>query len=1466
MMSVSAGMSAGQAGNYFSKEDYYLKGAEKDTTLWLGEGAKALGLSGEVKEGDFRALCDGKDPRNREQIVAPKITKDKETGEKIETHRAGNDLTFSAPKSVSVAYAAGVEGIKEAHDEAVKAVMTHIEAHYSHHRSPEGVQNGALVAAKFDHATSRNIDPQLHSHVFVLNAVQDKEGNWKANEPKAIFQDQKALGKLYRQELAHQLKERGFEIQVENRSQMYVELKGVDSQLIEHFSSRREAIEAQVAAWKAEGKHANVPHAKLHEMAALETREAKKEVTREDVSNAFERGFAAVGTSRTEVKTTIEQAAKERLQQEKVEGKTPTAVEIVQLAAGILTDKEAVLDRAKLLDQAVQISGGEHSAKDLNSALDGQADGVHRLGQDIKGREFYSTAEMRVLEARNVEAVKDLAGTFKSATSEKEVNTFLARLEATEGIQLTAGQKAHVLNELTGEHGVAVTQGDPGTGKTFASKIVERFNAEVLQPQGKDHYTVNVAFTGKAAKEMSAASGRPSFTIDSFLNAHANGNVYVQAPEQSSPAKEGELAIPHGAQVVLKVDEVSFVGARQAEHLLNIVKDLQVQGVQAKLQLTGDTKQMQAIQAGDLFNQVQDVAKDGKADFAHLSEINRQKDQGLLEIAKTLNRDNGKLGDNAQEALAALQDRGAVTERENRNELVAVAVERYMSASNALSHDKDKAAAGEKQSVLLVTATNADRHELNGRIRETRVAAGEIEEGKTFEVLTPAQQGPTADSYKEGQTVVFSGVRGEDGKMQAWGARLYTEGIIVGTNLEKNTVTVNYSFQTKDKNGQPVTRVVPREFSASDMANKTTTYNREERQFAAGDRIVALKNDKTLSLQNGSLGVIKELGEDGKAVVEFDGKETALDLNQYKNLDHAYAVTIHKSQGATVEHAIMFANVKPEKGKEEMAEGYGRASYNALNVAVTRAQYEAEIITNSISGLNKAVENVDTKTSTLNEIYGNKETPPSIESTRNEIGTAEASGGAMLLRSSNREPARFTTSAERNGQDGWKARTGDTRDGLSLQISGAGVELERNSTRDGLLPGEKVTSTTRLLAGGGKADITTTRYGSHSFDRKGTVTRADGSKSTWKERGVNFGGIYRSSTRTEKDGDTIKITKSSTWGNVTKGTTRSIHAGGRIVETNWTMKHSLFGGKPTMEIQSSRVYMDEKLANKHHMNLMDRMIRGVATTVVEMKERDRIVKEQDERLKGVQSATPGAEQKPGQTFDRTTEQQTEPGQKNAQEEAKKAAEQQKDGEGKGQAGEDAKTAVKESEEQAQNLSQDQPDRQEQTDVAASPDEPGKHDREPMEMETDPERETVEAEGKEVASPEAAEPKPGETDGLEAEDAPADERSTEEIAPEELAEMKEEINEIGQDILQEIEEEMKSGEPVGKSSIEDLKAQIDELESAGTTAEVSALSAQLDELEQIGSEMIQAAEELAEEAVAQVRATVTETVEMVEMEL
>jgi len=156
MLSMSPAMSAGQAGRYFSKEDYYLRSTELgENSKWCGEGAQALGLDGPVREEEFRALCHGDGPSGK-RIVNYNKTHDKAADAAVETHRAGNDCTFSAPKSVSIAYAAGFDSAKDAHDAAVGSIAGYLEKHHSFYRSPSGLQHGKLVAAKFDHTTSRH--------------------------------------------------------------------------------------------------------------------------------------------------------------------------------------------------------------------------------------------------------------------------------------------------------------------------------------------------------------------------------------------------------------------------------------------------------------------------------------------------------------------------------------------------------------------------------------------------------------------------------------------------------------------------------------------------------------------------------------------------------------------------------------------------------------------------------------------------------------------------------------------------------------------------------------------------------------------------------------------------------------------------------------------------------------------------------------------------------------------------------------------------------------------------------------------------------------------------------------------------------------------------------------------------------------------------------------------------------------
>ena len=174
-------------------------------------------------------------------------------------HRPGRDLTFSAPKSVSIAALVGGDGrVVEAHDRAVAATLAWVEKNAAETRmkdpgtgpgqAPETgkmarVGNQKIVAATFRHDTSRNLDPQLHTHAVLANMVQGGDGKWRSMANEGLYARQKLIGMLYRSELAAGLSKLGYGIEKTHADGRF-EIAGVSRDTIEAFSTRRAEIEA----------------------------------------------------------------------------------------------------------------------------------------------------------------------------------------------------------------------------------------------------------------------------------------------------------------------------------------------------------------------------------------------------------------------------------------------------------------------------------------------------------------------------------------------------------------------------------------------------------------------------------------------------------------------------------------------------------------------------------------------------------------------------------------------------------------------------------------------------------------------------------------------------------------------------------------------------------------------------------------------------------------------------------------------------------------------------------------------------------------------------------------------------------------------------------------------------------------------------------------------------------------------
>jgi conjugative relaxase-like TrwC/TraI family protein len=292
---------------------------------WVGSGAANLGLAGRVEESDMEALFGrGVDPRDGSQLgrrLPTYRSVEERVAERLgalgheasEAERArlvaeelakgtpqavtGFDLTFSAPKSVSVLFALGDretrEAVRAAHEAAWREAFAHFEREVAATRLGAGgvaqVEVRGVTGAAFEHFASRAGDPQLHTHVATSVMVQTRDGRWRRLDSRALYRASATLREVYTGRLFATLAEGrglGMTHRRSGRSERLVpEVEGVPQELIWAFSGRavaiRSALERLVSDYHA--RHGYAPDAatttRLAQQATLATREPPRSRT-----------------------------------------------------------------------------------------------------------------------------------------------------------------------------------------------------------------------------------------------------------------------------------------------------------------------------------------------------------------------------------------------------------------------------------------------------------------------------------------------------------------------------------------------------------------------------------------------------------------------------------------------------------------------------------------------------------------------------------------------------------------------------------------------------------------------------------------------------------------------------------------------------------------------------------------------------------------------------------------------------------------------------------------------------------------------------------------------------------------------------------------------------------------------------------------------------------------------------------
>lgn len=288
MLDISKPLTAGKATNYFKQEyanadnSYYTQGQSLQGR-WHGKFAEELGLTGSVTEEQFARMAQGQDPRTGEQWIEHRQSMKTKDSKELE-HRAGYDLTFNAPKTVSLVALPGHDDrVRKAHAESVLAALNageeYLQARLGGNKQSQ--TTGKWAAAIFEHDTARPEQgypaPHLHTHVVVFNMTRTEDGQVRSVQPAELYRIQSYLTAVYQNELAIRLKELGYELT--HGTNHAPDIKGFTKEYLEAESQRSQRIKLEEQSRGVEGREAK-------ERIAHAIRENKLKWTPEEVHKA----------------------------------------------------------------------------------------------------------------------------------------------------------------------------------------------------------------------------------------------------------------------------------------------------------------------------------------------------------------------------------------------------------------------------------------------------------------------------------------------------------------------------------------------------------------------------------------------------------------------------------------------------------------------------------------------------------------------------------------------------------------------------------------------------------------------------------------------------------------------------------------------------------------------------------------------------------------------------------------------------------------------------------------------------------------------------------------------------------------------------------------------------------------------------------------------------------------------------
>ncbi|WP_136468930.1 MobF family relaxase [Flagellimonas onchidii] len=597
MIRMFQSQTAGHAKSYFrdalSKADYYINDQELNGTF-NGRIAHKLGLEGQlVNKETFEKLCDNINPKDGGSLT-PRTVKDR---------RVGYDISFHAPKSVSIVHALSDDDkIMQAFKTSVHETMNEMELDMQTRIRSQGQYDDrstdSLLWTDFIYQTARPVDghppdPHLHCHCFTFNVTYDEvENRYKAGQFHNIKRDMPYYQARFQKRLADTLSKMGYGIR---KTRSGFELAVVPQKAIDHFCKRTNLI-GQVAKEKG-----IVNRTELDKLGAKTRGKKQKSLSMPQLQVLWRKQLEEneiAETTRSETRTT---------------DKTLTTKRTINHAIDHVFTRSSVKRERQILSEAYlhAIDNKVISMESLDKAFK-KDDRVFKIKS---GNEFLCTTALVLKEERKmVELARKGIGKFRpfNPLYESGMNKYLGYEQ-----EITMD---HILKS---QDRLTMIRGGAGTGKTtlikYAIGEIERNKKNVIL----------LAPTADAAHEVLKNEGfKKTDTVARFL-------------------KDKKLQEQSVGQVIW-IDEAGMLGTKDMADILGIA-----QKNNARVILSGDPRQHSAVNRGDAMRILKTV---GQIPQASLEHIYRQREDRYKAAVEHISKGNILSGFKQLENMNAIQE------------------------------------------------------------------------------------------------------------------------------------------------------------------------------------------------------------------------------------------------------------------------------------------------------------------------------------------------------------------------------------------------------------------------------------------------------------------------------------------------------------------------------------------------------------------------------------------------------------------------------------------------------------------------------------------------------------------------------------------------------------------------------------------------------------------------------------------